>query len=191
MKDDPNLDESGSTDEENEENHGVKDKYRVKFQDLILFLRRVHRDIYYQAAYQTRKSQGTSQVAAAIVEDVSHEDQDHESLNVAAIQPEKGKKNYPKRNTGGPKTPSARKPAQKTSWRCPFCDEQVNFHPIENCEEYKKLPRGEKIKGIRKYGRCLNCLRANHISKDCTRQRCSVCKEAHHVSLHPTDVETS
>ena len=66
-----------------------------------------------------------------------------------------------------------------TQTMCPFCDRD---HPPENCTKVSST--SERANILRKYGRCYNCLKRRHLSKDCRSQgRCRHCRGKHHTAL--------
>ena len=62
-----------------------------------------------------------------------------------------------------------------TQTMCPFCDRD---HPPENCTKVSST--SERANILRKYGRCYNCLKRRHLSKDCRSRHC---RGKHHTAL--------
>ena len=65
MKEDLDLDDLGSSDDENETGGNSK-KFDMKFKDLIYFLRFTHRQLVHNSSYQVKKARDTSHVSAAL-----------------------------------------------------------------------------------------------------------------------------
>lgn len=64
---------------------------------------------------------------------------------------------------------------------CPVCK---NSHLIVNCESFLKLSEYERYDKARRLKLCLNCLRSNHMSKECSSSSCRKCSGRHHTLLH-------
>ena len=132
----------------------------VSFNEFLTFLRRLQKRYFYEKRYNERKS--------------AFMQQKHEA---AVAEGKKGSHT---------KTASSKKVGPK-NWSCPFCEEPYTFHLPEDCNAFKSWPVKERIKAIKNNHRCLNCLRLSHLSKNCTRKRCSECMGGHHTLLHKTD----
>ena len=141
-------------------------------------------------SYNKKVLQVGAQVAATVIEEASSDNKGREA-NVAAIQAGTNNENNNKKPAAQTKPPTDEKTPQKAQWKCNFCNKEQKFHQAEECDEFNKMTRAERIKAIRKHSRCLNCLKPSHISKNCTRAKCATCGEAHHIMLHPTDKQTS
>ena len=163
----------------------------MKFIDLIKFLRFAHRQMDYDTSYNKKVSQAGHHITTTVMEEATSEEESREA-NVAAMQAGKNNnRNNPRKPTAQTKPQGDKKPPQKTQWKCDFCDEEKNFHHAEECEEFNKLSRPEKIKAIRENNRCPNCFKPSHIFKNCTRAKCATCGEAHYILIHPEDEQTS
>jgi len=70
--------------------------------------------------------------------------------------------------------------------KCSYCRQN---HPSACCKTVVDVAARKQI--LRKAGRCFNCLRRNHMSRECRASgRCSTCGGKHHVSIceSPTNV---
>ncbi|XP_038106163.1 uncharacterized protein LOC119765952 [Culex quinquefasciatus] len=66
--------------------------------------------------------------------------------------------------------------------KCPFCDEL--FHSPFHCLLFLKKTVDERMEAARRRNLCLNCLRAGHSTRSCTRGSCHHCHQYHHSLLH-------
>lgn len=57
-------------------------------------------------------------------------------------------------------------------------------HNIYQCAEFLKLPVQSRIQEVQKHKLCFNCLRTNHLNKDCTSGHCKKCSKKHNTLLH-------
>lgn len=57
-------------------------------------------------------------------------------------------------------------------------------HTIYNCESFLKLNTNERISEARRLQLCLNCLKKNHITRECKMQPCKRCGKKHNTLLH-------
>ena len=65
---------------------------------------------------------------------------------------------------------------------CQFCN---GSHNIYNCANFSKLSINDRINEAKKLHFCLNCLRKNHVLKDCfSKSSCRRCNKKHHTLLH-------
>ncbi|CAK9809183.1 hypothetical protein ANTQUA_LOCUS5922, partial [Anthophora quadrimaculata] len=64
---------------------------------------------------------------------------------------------------------------------CPHCKKE---HSIYHCETFKQLPPMKRFKEAKKLALCINCLRSNHRSIDCTAPPCRICHKRHNFLLH-------
>ncbi|XP_076765155.1 uncharacterized protein LOC143432262 [Xylocopa sonorina] len=64
---------------------------------------------------------------------------------------------------------------------CPHCTGQ---HQIYRCETFKQLPPTKRFEEAKKQALCINCLRSNHRSIDCTAPPCRICHKRHNFLLH-------
>lgn len=69
-----------------------------------------------------------------------------------------------------------------TSGFCHFC--KVSDHTMYNCKSFSKLSVDKRIEEVKRLRLCLNCLRKNHLVKDCVAQRCKKCGKKHNTILH-------
>ena len=59
---------------------------------------------------------------------------------------------------------------------------QLGGHRHEDCSRVDNKDKRKEL--LRKYSRCLNCLRKGHFARNCNiKVVCSVCKGEHHTSL--------
>jgi hypothetical protein len=66
--------------------------------------------------------------------------------------------------------------------RCPLCENQ---HKLNACPSFLSLSIEDRIKQARTHKLCLNCLRENHVAKNCfTKSCCRECNKRHHSLLH-------
>lgn len=66
----------------------------------------------------------------------------------------------------------------QTPPKCVVCQQ---LHLIYSCDEFKKPEINARIQIAKDLKLCLNCLRKNHISRDC---KSSLCNKRHHTLLH-------
>ena len=65
---------------------------------------------------------------------------------------------------------------------CPLCKKR---HPLNSCDDFKKISLQERQKFIRKFGLCYGCLNRGHLIKACrNRQTCGVCRGNHPTVMH-------
>ncbi|XP_076763724.1 uncharacterized protein LOC143431095 [Xylocopa sonorina] len=64
---------------------------------------------------------------------------------------------------------------------CPHCTGQ---HQIYRCETFKQLSPTKRFEEAKKQALCINCLRSNHRSIDCTAPPCRICHKRHNFLLH-------
>lgn len=71
---------------------------------------------------------------------------------------------------------------QRKNKDCRYCDQE---HPLRKCFRFRRLSIQDRLKVVRKFGYCFNCLAHSHLVKNCTsRDRCKVCRDEHHTLLH-------
>lgn len=68
-----------------------------------------------------------------------------------------------------------------TNTSCSYCK---GSHYINNCTDFLKLSVYNRFEQAKRLKLCLNCLKINHISKDCISVGCKKCKARHHTLLH-------
>lgn len=68
-----------------------------------------------------------------------------------------------------------------TSYSCNYCKEAYNIY---TCEEFLKLPVGERSKHVENSRLCVNCLRTGHSAKRCRAGRCKKCRARHNSLVH-------
>lgn len=72
--------------------------------------------------------------------------------------------------------------ATTTPSDCPFCKES---HPSSRCPQFKAWSPRERHDAAVKAALCINCLRPDHKTNDCTsKYTCRSCKKKHHTWLH-------
>ena len=110
--------------------------------------------------------------------------------NYQPVKPQRGGKGDERKSRE--ETPQERKSHnQKFAGRtevqqiiCPFCE---GSHLFWKCATYEKMSDAEKFNYAKKKKFCYNCLRAKHITKDCSSKiSCSTsgCSDRHHSTLH-------
>lgn len=67
------------------------------------------------------------------------------------------------------------------TYSCPMCN---NKHSIYNCKKFLDLIPKDRLNESRRLNLCINCLRKNHATKDCTAGTCRKCDKKHHTLLH-------
>lgn len=63
---------------------------------------------------------------------------------------------------------------------CAFCREN---HPVHRCAIFLKLNLANRKKGVREHGLCNNCLKPDHIGKNCFSGPCARCDIKHNSLL--------
>lgn len=64
---------------------------------------------------------------------------------------------------------------------CYYCN---NEHSIYSCDQFLKLSLDEKWKFVKGRKLCKNCLRNNHLGKQCVMGPCRKCRQYHNTLLH-------
>ncbi|KAJ3646310.1 hypothetical protein Zmor_023902 [Zophobas morio] len=65
---------------------------------------------------------------------------------------------------------------------CFICSQ---MHNIFNCTNFLSLMPNDRVEQVKKMNRCFNCLRSNHVAKNCyISRRCKQCHKKHHTLLH-------
>ncbi|KAJ8914829.1 hypothetical protein NQ315_014841 [Exocentrus adspersus] len=64
---------------------------------------------------------------------------------------------------------------------CPVCQKE---HRIYNCTEFLSLTVIDRFKKVRELKLCVNCLRKNHMTKDCRVGGCRKCNGRHNSLVH-------
>lgn len=73
-------------------------------------------------------------------------------------------------------------PRQEQSQDCRLCNKS---HNIRKCLKFKRMNVSEKIKVVKRYRYCENCLGLSHSTNRCRNtDRCRYCKGKHHTLLH-------
>lgn len=68
------------------------------------------------------------------------------------------------------------------SGKCPACGEQ---HPLPRCQQFHESSVAERVRIVNEKRLCINCLRADHIARDCSSNfNCKQCHRRHHSLLH-------
>lgn len=81
-----------------------------------------------------------------------------------------------------PRKPSVSHTVTQFVSKCPFCDEL--YHSPFHCLLFLKKTVAERLDTARRQKLCLNCLRAGHPTRSCTRGWCHHCRQYHHSLLH-------
>ncbi|XP_075155734.1 uncharacterized protein LOC142229085 [Haematobia irritans] len=72
----------------------------------------------------------------------------------------------------------------KTTYKssgCPLCEEG---HPIYYCKQFLAMNIADRLKWVQKKGFCVNCIKPDHRSKECTSKACTKCSCKHNSLLH-------
>ena len=64
---------------------------------------------------------------------------------------------------------------------CPICKQS---HGIFKCEEFQKMSVSQRIRELKAHSCCLNCLRGDHLIKDCKSRGCRKCGKRHNTLIH-------
>ena len=77
----------------------------------------------------------------------------------------------------------------ETITNCVLC--KFEKHPLYACPSFKLLPHNKMIFTIRYNGPCLNCLKLDHLSRQCSSSsRCRKCQKPHYMLIHTKVKET-
>ena len=77
----------------------------------------------------------------------------------------------------------------ETVTNCVLC--KFEKHPLYACPRFKLLPHNKMIFTIRYNGPCLNCLKLDHLSRQCSSSsRCRKCQKPHYMLIHTKVKET-
>ncbi|XP_050301507.1 uncharacterized protein LOC126739751 [Anthonomus grandis grandis] len=78
---------------------------------------------------------------------------------------------------------SANKPSDsnKTKFACYNCKRD---HSLFYCPDFLKLGTFDRVNKIKELSLCLNCLKRNHLTKDCNWSGCKICGAKHNTILH-------
>ena len=68
--------------------------------------------------------------------------------------------------------------AKKSQQECAFC---LKNHPSETCRKFTEVEARKQI--FRKFGRCWNCSRKGHRSRECKSKTLGHCGGRHHPSI--------
>lgn len=66
----------------------------------------------------------------------------------------------------------------------PSCALCKASHAIFECNDFLRLGVQERISQARRLHLCLNCLKGNHKTRDCTSRLCQTCNKKHNTLLH-------
>jgi len=75
----------------------------------------------------------------------------------------------------------------ESSYRPLSCVHCKGSHRLVNCEKFKLLELSEKLRIVRKFRMCENCLNFKHSATNCRKGSCcdvQGCREKHHTMLH-------
>lgn len=77
----------------------------------------------------------------------------------------------------------------KTLKACSLCSLS---NLIYSCEQFNNMTVGERMEIVVKHKLCFNCLRSNHVSRQCKFPNCAKCSKRHNIKLHedPIDANT-
>ncbi|KZC13214.1 hypothetical protein WN55_05891, partial [Dufourea novaeangliae] len=64
---------------------------------------------------------------------------------------------------------------------CNLCKEK---HYTSSCSKLKNISVSQRLDVITNANLCINCLRPNHVAKNCLSSSCKQCKGRHHTILH-------
>ena len=71
------------------------------------------------------------------------------------------------------------------------CGDKVSFGEASNCQNFRRINKGERKDRCRKYNLCRKCLkslkRVKHNIQDCPAPGCEVCKKNHHTLICPEE----
>ncbi|XP_046808062.1 uncharacterized protein LOC124420123 [Lucilia cuprina] len=71
---------------------------------------------------------------------------------------------------------------QRTLYDCRLCRQD---HPLRKCIKFKAMNVSEKLKVVKRYQYCENCLGHSHLIASCRNSdRCRQCQGKHHTLLH-------
>lgn len=71
--------------------------------------------------------------------------------------------------------------------KCMLCNE--DYHPLFHCEKFRNLTVFDRIKKVKEFNMCINCLK-NHGTNSCYFGNCKICNKAHNTLLHIPNNET-
>lgn len=74
------------------------------------------------------------------------------------------------------------------SQRCGCCGAN---HFIGSCSQFRAKALDERIKIIKRYSLCYNCLKSGHNALQCTSRGCMKCERKHHTAIHREKQSTS
>lgn len=75
------------------------------------------------------------------------------------------------------------RPALKRRYNdCRYCRKD---HPLRKCHRFRGLSATKRLKVVRKFRYCTNCLAHSHQLRNCrSSEKCKVCFAKHHTLLH-------
>lgn len=85
------------------------------------------------------------------------------------------------KNVGDSKSHPIRKSFAMFQTKCIFCNGE---HYITNCSNFLKNAVNKRVEFCKAKKLCLNCLKPNHLSKNCKSSSCRKCNARHHTLLH-------
>ncbi|XP_055522864.1 uncharacterized protein LOC129717044 [Wyeomyia smithii] len=71
---------------------------------------------------------------------------------------------------------------------CMYCKQS---HFLFQCEKFHNLTPHERFDLVKRHNLCINCLKGNHLARDCTSGVCKTCGKKHHSLLHLPPLPTS
>ncbi|XP_044313393.1 uncharacterized protein LOC123037339 [Drosophila rhopaloa] len=97
-------------------------------------------------------------------------------------------RDHPVGGTDIPTLSSSKQPRKSKAFMtvnatCVYC--KGSSHYISSCTAFNKCNPNERTSFAKRTHLCLNCLRPNHILKECkSKSRCKMCHASHHTLLH-------
>ncbi|XP_058817780.1 uncharacterized protein LOC131681089 [Topomyia yanbarensis] len=65
--------------------------------------------------------------------------------------------------------------------KCPSCKQA---HLLFQCDQFRNLVPKQRFEFVKRHGLCINCLKGNHLARDCSSGSCKTCARKHHSLLH-------
>ena len=89
-----------------------------------------------------------------------------------------------------PITSHAASATPTSSGTCPLCKNES--HLLFACNKFKRLSHERRTATVKTNGLCLNCLRSEHLSRNCkSLHKCRECQRPHHTLLHSDSSEST